>query len=279
MTTRITPREIEMLSAYLDGQLTNKERTRLERDLQKRADLRALLEDLQRTRGLLHSQPVIRAPRNFTLTPQMAGMKTFRPVSRRLVPAFSLVSVMAAALFMLVLVGDLLSVGRQPALFQVASRSVPLPVEVEAPAALDVGALESSAERQVETEALLTAAPAAESAFAFTTPTPAPESTLPAPMLAEVYPPPREAVEKSADTVQGATTTAALSMPYPAPQPTVVAQAEELPAEEPVEGAARVTQPPPQPRWQTWRVAEFALGFLTISFGAFAYILSRSRRV
>jgi len=97
----------------------------------------------------------------------MAGVKTFRPVSRRLVPTFSLVSVMAAALFMLVLVGDFLSVGRQPALFQVASRSVSLPVEVEAPAALDVGALES----QVETESPPPAAAVAENAFAVTTPT------------------------------------------------------------------------------------------------------------
>src|SRR4030067_3833259 len=111
MTTSITRREVEALSAYLDGQLSEKERIRLERDLQLRADLRALLEDLQRTRGLLRSQPMLRAPRNFTLTPQMAGVKTFKPARRRLVPAISLVSVMAAALFMLVLVGDLVSFG------------------------------------------------------------------------------------------------------------------------------------------------------------------------
>ena len=252
--------------------------------------MRALLEDLQRTRGLLRSQPVLRAPRNFTLTPQMAGVKTSRPASRRLAPAFGLVSVMAAALFMLVLVGDFLSVGRQPALFQVASRSASLPMEVEvqkeveAPVALEAGAVEPAAELQGVTEAPPPAAPLAENAFAQTTPTPAPEATLQAPSLAEAYPPPGEELAKSAGTAQDVAATAALTEPPPTPQPTAVAQADELPVEEavvekPAEEETRAAQPAIQPRWETWRLAELGLGLIALVFGIIAYVLRRSRRV
>jgi hypothetical protein len=282
MNTRIKRREIERLSAYLDDQLSRKERIRLERDLQTRADLRALLDDLQRTRGLLRSQLVVRAPRNFTLTSQMAGVKASRPASRRLAPAFSLASVMAVALFILVLVGDFLSLGRQPALFQVASRAVSLPMmaapmevaptEVAAPAALEAETIEG----QVEAESPPSAAPLVESAITAATSTPA--ATAEAPLLAEAYPPPGAEMAKNAGAVQDVVATATLTEPPPAPQLTAIAQVEEMPAEEPVEEAGGVSQPAIQPRWQTWRVAEFSLALLALGFGILAYILSRSRR-
>ncbi|OGO27657.1 MAG: hypothetical protein A2W33_06340 [Chloroflexi bacterium RBG_16_52_11] len=284
MTTSITRREVEALSAYLDGQLSEKERIRLERDLQLRADLRALLEDLQRTRGLLRSQPMLRAPRNFTLTPQMAGVKTFKPARRRLVPAISLVSVMAAALFMLVLVGDLVSFGRKPELLQLASQSVPLPMEVEAPAAYEARSLDS----RVATEAPPPAEAVAENAFALTTPTPTLEATSQALSLAEAYPPPEAGMAKSADATRDIVTTPTLLTPYPEPLPTMVAQADELPAEElsaeelPAEELKEVEtqaqRPPIQTRWNTWRLAEVALGLMALSFGALAYFLARSSR-
>jgi anti-sigma factor RsiW len=66
---------LEALSAYLDGQLTPKERSRLEKKLQASADLRAAMEEMRRTRAVLRSQPRLRAPRNFTLTPEMAGLR------------------------------------------------------------------------------------------------------------------------------------------------------------------------------------------------------------
>jgi len=89
---------------------------------------------------------------------------------------------------------------------------------------------------------------------------------------------------KSAGAVQDVATTAALTEPPPASQPTAVAQAEELAAEEPVveepvEEETRAAQPPIQPRWQTWRLAELTLGLMALFFGMIAYVLSRSRRV
>ena len=118
MTTKISPHEGELLSAYLDGQLAPKERVRLEARLREDPQLHSVLVELRRTRAILRSQPRLRAPRNFTLTPQMAG-KPAR-ITPRAYPALRLASVLAGMLFVLVLIGDLITVPRQPALLQSA---------------------------------------------------------------------------------------------------------------------------------------------------------------
>ncbi len=74
MTTPITPRDWEFLSAYLDGELKDKEKKLLEDRVREDENLRLSLESLQQVRAVLRSQPIQRAPRNFTLTPVMAGM-------------------------------------------------------------------------------------------------------------------------------------------------------------------------------------------------------------
>jgi Putative zinc-finger len=119
MTTKISPHEAELLSAYLDGQLTPKERSRLEARLREDVQLRSLLVELRRTRAILRSQPRLRAPRNFMLTPQMAG-KPARTTPRAY-PALRLASVLAGLLFVLVLAGDLLTASRQTAIPQPAA--------------------------------------------------------------------------------------------------------------------------------------------------------------
>ena len=75
MTTRISPKEWEALSAYLDGQLSANDRIHLERLLTERPEMRVALKDLRSTRDFLRSQPSLRAPRNFTLAPQRAGIR------------------------------------------------------------------------------------------------------------------------------------------------------------------------------------------------------------
>ena len=66
-------RDIELLSAYLDGQLSSTDSARLETRLKSESDLVAVMDDLRATRNLLRRLPQRRAPRNFTLTPQMVG--------------------------------------------------------------------------------------------------------------------------------------------------------------------------------------------------------------
>lgn len=106
MTRQISPREWEALSAYLDRELSPREQAKLESSLERFPELRSALEDLRRTRLILRSQPLLRAPRNFTLTPEMVGQKRPAPVSRAY-PFFRFASAFAAILLVFVLIGDL----------------------------------------------------------------------------------------------------------------------------------------------------------------------------
>jgi hypothetical protein len=93
---KITFRDLEQLSSYLDGQLPQGKTTRLEQELRSSPEMAAALKEMQETRRLLQHTPVRRVPRNFTLSPKMAGI---RPPVPRLVPAFSWASVAALLVF------------------------------------------------------------------------------------------------------------------------------------------------------------------------------------
>lgn len=109
MTTRMKPDDpiYEALSAYLDNELQARERSNLEAELKRRPELRRALSELRRTRALLRAQPRMRAPRNFTLTPAMAGVRQgARPVSSAY-STLRLASMLATFFFVLVSVGSL----------------------------------------------------------------------------------------------------------------------------------------------------------------------------
>lgn len=72
MATRSQPpsqRDLELLSAYLDGELSDRERLALEKRLSQDKTLRAALDGLRETVSLVQSLPRLKAPRNFTLDP------------------------------------------------------------------------------------------------------------------------------------------------------------------------------------------------------------------
>jgi anti-sigma factor RsiW len=98
-------REVEQLSAFLDGQLSPLEKKNLEARLHADPALRDLLGDLTQARQIARRTPQRSVPRNFTLTPKMAGI---RPPLPRLVPALSWASAVAALLFFITLGGNLL---------------------------------------------------------------------------------------------------------------------------------------------------------------------------
>ncbi|MEW6402612.1 MAG: hypothetical protein AB1649_12485 [Chloroflexota bacterium] len=91
----MTFRDIELLSAYLDGQLSPSESQRLESRVSSDPNLRAVLDDLREARSLLRQLPARKAPRNFTLTRQMVGLK---PPVPRVYPAFRFATALAALL-------------------------------------------------------------------------------------------------------------------------------------------------------------------------------------
>lgn len=106
MNASITQRDLETLSAYLDGELSPAQFRKIETRLSSDQNLRAALEELRNTRRTLCMAPRLRAPRNFTLTPELAGVRQSAP---RLFNAMRLVSVVASFLFVVTVAGDYLA--------------------------------------------------------------------------------------------------------------------------------------------------------------------------
>jgi hypothetical protein len=186
MTTRLTPRDWETLSAALDGQLKPKEIAHLEARLQVERDLQAAFEQLRRTRAALRSLPKARAPRNYTLSP--ARFAARQPLSRAY-PALRLASALAMVLLALVVVGDFLSLSK-PAALPVAA---PLMAEV------------------IETQVVMKEAAPVESPPAFAAAESAP------------YPPDEPMLEKSLAMTGTLTETFALTVPMTATESTEAA--------------------------------------------------------
>jgi len=96
-------RNLEALSAYLDGELQVDERAQFEKLLEKDEDLKRFYEELKRTRLVLRNTPTLRAPRNYFLTPAMVG-QTGKP--KWAFPVFRFASAFAALLLVLLFLGD-----------------------------------------------------------------------------------------------------------------------------------------------------------------------------
>lgn len=122
MTTKNSPHDWEALSAYLDEEMTPKERARLESRLNQDQAFREALEELRQTRTVLRSQPRLRAPRNFTLNSEMAGIRPGARPAAEAYPVLRLASALATFFFVVVFVGNLVAERLQPV--QVAQQSV-----------------------------------------------------------------------------------------------------------------------------------------------------------
>ncbi len=98
MTAPISPDDWEILSAYLDGQASDREKEQIRVRLDAQPELQRALEELRRTRMVLRSAPRKRVPHNFTLTRAMVPQ---RKPWFRLVPSLSLASGLATFLLIL----------------------------------------------------------------------------------------------------------------------------------------------------------------------------------
>jgi len=101
----ISSRDLERLSAYLDGTLSAREVARLEVRLRDDLVLRQELANLRETIRLVGSLPMVRSPRNFTLTPEMVGLKE-RP---RAYPVLQFATALATFIFFAVVGVDVLT--------------------------------------------------------------------------------------------------------------------------------------------------------------------------
>lgn len=88
-------RDLELLSSYLDGQLSPSDSARLEARISSDPGLRSVLNDLRSARSLLRQLPMRKAPRNFRLTPKMVGKN---PPLPRAYPVFRFATTLASLL-------------------------------------------------------------------------------------------------------------------------------------------------------------------------------------
>ena len=119
-----SPQDFERLSAYLDHQLSPKEKAGLEARLAHDAELETALDEMRQTVRALRSLPVVKPPRNFTLSPQQAGV---RAPSRPVFGALRLATAVAAAGLVLAFVGNLVT-SPAPGFRPLAAAPVPMVV-------------------------------------------------------------------------------------------------------------------------------------------------------
>jgi len=99
-------RDIEQLSAYLDGQLSPSDSARVESRTSSDPELDSVLSDLRAARGILRKLPQRKAPRNFTLTRAMVGLK---PPLPRTFSIFRFSSAFATILLVLTFAANILA--------------------------------------------------------------------------------------------------------------------------------------------------------------------------
>ena len=156
----INPKDLEAISAYIDQALDSRAQARLEERLEHEPELRAELNSMRRTRRILRSTPAVRAPRNFTLTPEMVGAVS--PAPNRFLSVTRFTFALASIFFVFTLVGNY-TFGNVTPVHSEQSTAYAVPAEEQADAAEVMEApVEPSAERVVEDTAAQDAAAAGE---------------------------------------------------------------------------------------------------------------------
>jgi hypothetical protein len=139
MTKKITTRDMEAISAYLDNELKPREYDRLTARLQAEPRLRAVLDEMKQTRTMLRNIPQVRPPRNFTLSPEVVPR---RSSLLQLFPSLQFASALAAILLVLFVAGDAFGVLAPRPIFTTAqSVGAPEALQLDDTEAMVEGAL------------------------------------------------------------------------------------------------------------------------------------------
>lgn len=101
---KLRRRDLEQLSAYIDGELNEKDARQVEERIAQDATFGIALQELKNTRKLVSELPTVRPPRNFTLSPEMAGIRR----GLNLFPIFRFATVIATAAFAVLVGADVL---------------------------------------------------------------------------------------------------------------------------------------------------------------------------
>lgn len=236
---RLSPRDLETLSAYLDGQLSPAETARLQLRLSREASLQEGLEELRWTSSALRSLPSVPIPRSFTLHPTTAPARRAAPWY----PTLQLGTALAGIALVAVVGLDVLQAGQLAAASRALTGQAPA---MEAPAA--TGA-ELFAAQLVETPTAAYGLGEAEDGL------PPPAGTAAPALPAAVAPTPSPTEVKAGD--EAPVEDALRSAPVPGAAEEEAAMAEST-------------------GWPAVRYAEIGLGVLTVVLGALT--LTQRRR-
>ncbi len=110
MKNQITSRDYELLSAYLDNQLSSKDRAVFEQRLKADLALRREFHEINKTRQLLRQLPRKRAPRNYFVTAQAAKVRA----QSKFAPVFGIVSAVASVLLAITIFSNTLLFNSAP---------------------------------------------------------------------------------------------------------------------------------------------------------------------
>lgn len=147
---RISARDYEEISAYLDNELAQEERRRFAARLQNEPELKEALEAIRRTRHILRSQPLMRAPRNYTLSRQMvAEKKSLFRFKWGIKPAIQTASALASVVFAILFLYNFV-------MFQSGLNRVPM---AAAPAPQQESVMQEAAPTQAVSDQQLRSAP------------------------------------------------------------------------------------------------------------------------
>jgi hypothetical protein len=141
----LSRRDLERLSAYFDGELSKKESARLEARLKAEPTLRDALKELKLTSKLVSSLPEVRPPRNFTLSPEMVGVRE----KRSMYPIFRFATVVAAVAFAVLVGADTFFLSQSGMMSDMIPAAAPEVMLEEAPKEV-FEAAEAPAEAPVE---------------------------------------------------------------------------------------------------------------------------------
>ena len=277
--------DLELLSAYLDGQLNPCQWESLEARLRTQPSLAKELETLQKTRQMLRSLPPLRAPRNFTLAPQK-----YRKQARARLPAlFGAVSALSSAMLIMLVIGSLL-LGRTAIQTSLTEELQAYPVAMEASVPEEDLALTMTQKNVAETEPV---APVSDDTSRIADPTPelalvppaAEASTLaltPAPTLEGLLASGiQEAATPTAYPTQTATQPTPTLLPYEVALPgvTVGVSGGETTPESVLAKIPEATVPTPgSPMATTLFIGEIFLASVALISGLVALILLIRRR-
>ena len=243
-------RVAEMLSAYIDGELTPAQKARVEAHLAECEECAQNLHTLRQTVSLLGQLPTVRAPRSFVIREaQVAPRRRAGLRWTRAYPALQGATVLAFLLFVVIFAGDVALTHFAPAIGGAPLAAYRSPV-TEVPAA-QWAAQEQAAEGTKETVVAEKVAPVEMTATPAETPVPpvlpaptvtpvpaAADNTAPTPTLVT-----REVMEDTAQPTEETRMALAEKTAEATPSPPPTMEATPLPTATPVEVAKA---PPPE---------------------------------